>query len=209
MIIKYFKFQFLHIWTFKIFNNHNDYFNGISGKSDIFINIFSCKIEKCNGFGITSHKIKLNIQNSVICNNKNTGVHIFNKSILLVNDLEIFHCAAGILIGNTKLKEGSLLNDIYIHHNDGCGLSTGGWDPDADVIVTGNKTDISYNNLIAKHKYVYGVSTDYSGKLIFIGLDKNVSHNNYNDQDINSRHGSEIIFTSWCIILCHMANDFQ
>jgi len=177
-------------------NNHNDYFDGISGKSDIFINICSCKIEKCNGSGISSHKIKLNIRNSVICNNKNTGVHIFNKSILLVNDLEIFHCAAGILIGNTKLKEGSLLNDIYIHHNDGCGLSTGGWDPDADVIVTGNKTDISYNNLIAKHKYIYGVSTDYSGKLTFIGLDKNVSHNNYNDQDINSRHGSEIIFTS-------------
>jgi len=177
-------------------NKHNVYFDGISGKSDIFINIFSCKIEKCNGSGISSHKIKLNIRNSVICNNKNTGVHIFNESILLVNDLEIFHCEEGIVIGNIKLKKNSLLNDIYLHHNDSDGLSTGGWDPDADVIVTGNKTDISYNNMIAKHKYGYGVRTDYSGKLIFKGLDKNVSHNNYNDQNIISRHSSEIIFTS-------------
>ena len=64
------------------------------------------------------------------------------------------------------------------------------------VIVKGNKSDISYNNLVVKHKYVYGVSTDYSGKLIFKGLDKNVSHDNYNDQNINSRHNSEIIFRS-------------
>ena len=42
----------------------------------------------------------------------------------------------------------------------------------AKVIVKGNKSDISYNNLVVKHKYVYGVSTDYSGKLIFKGLIK-------------------------------------
>ena len=178
-------------------DNPNLYFHGIYGKNELmFINIFSCKIEKCNGSGIHGNNIKVNIRNSVICNNKKCGVHIWHNSILLANDLEIFNCESGILIGNIKSTENSLLNDINIHHNDESGISVGGWDPDPDVIVTGNKTDISYNNLIVKHKYIYGVSTGYSGKLIFKGLDKNVSHDNYNDQNINSRHSSEIIFTS-------------
>ena len=175
-------------------NNYNDQFHGISGNSEKFINILSCKIEKCNGSGIHGNNIKVNIKNSIICNNKNDGVHIWHYSILLADNLEIFNCVSGILIGNIKSKENSKLNDIYIHNNHSSGLSIGGWDSGPDIIVTGNKTDISYNNLIVKHKYVYGVSTDYSGKLIFKGLDKNISHDNYNDQNINSRHNSEVIF---------------
>ena len=176
--------------------NPNLWFHGIYGDSEKFINILSCKIEKCNGIGIYGHKICVNIKNSIICDNNQAGIHMWDKSILLADDLEIFNCSSGITIGNLRTKKNIILNDIKIHHNDKDGLSVGGWDPLAKVIVKGNKSDISYNNLILKQKYVYGVSTDYRGKIIFKGLDKNVSHDNYNGQNINSRSNGTIIFTS-------------
>ena len=168
-----------------------DVCNGVLYNGTKCLYILSCKIKKCNGAGIKGNKIIVNIVNSIICNNNKSGIHIWHDSRITADNLEVHHCKNGISIGNLKTKFDSILNNIYIHHNDQHGLSVGGWDPDSKVIVSGKKTDISFNNFVEKHKYAYGIETSYSGKIIFNDLDKNISHDNYNNQNIEPKRDNQ------------------
>ena len=86
--------------------------SGISGITQYNLYIKSCKIENCNGTGIKGDNININIDNSIICNNKKDGIHLWHDSIINVNNLEIYNCDSGIILGALTTQKKTILNNI-------------------------------------------------------------------------------------------------
>ena len=172
----------------------NDYYkSGINYTGKPYIYIDNCKIFKCEGAGIRSSNGYLIISNSEIFNNNKAGIHIWGESTKfhLIN-LDVHTNKTGIMIGN--IVENNILENIKCHHNRGAGISIGGFDGVGKSVIIGNKTDVSFNNFIDKTRYGYGIQTSYRGKIYIIGLDKSISHDNYNNQNYISKMSSYIKF---------------
>jgi hypothetical protein len=175
-------------------NNYSKYKDGIKYSGENFLHINSCKINKCIGFGIKGMNINIIIVNSIICNIKNCGVHLSYGSIIDIDNLEIHDCGYGISISNINREYPAKIKNINIHHNNVTGISLGGWYPDSNIIISGNNTNISFNN---RHKLLshYGMKSSHSSKIIINGIGKKICHNNYN-QDYAVENGGKIVFVS-------------
>ena len=135
------------------------------------------------------------IYDSEIFNN-DSGIHLHGETInFKLKNLNIYNNKNGIVIGKLYNQKKYTLENIKCHHNKGDGIGVGGCSSKGIVVVTGDKTDISYNGL-DKNRYSAGISTTYDGIVWVLDLDKSISNNNYNSQNYLERFSSKILFKS-------------
>ena len=163
-----------------------------TGSSEIFVS--ECRIFDCGGSGIRSRNAHINVSKSVIYNN-DVGIHIWGKfAKFYLSETDIHHNERGITVGTLGKNYTNIIQNIKCHHNNDGGISVGGWQNMGVIAIMGERTDISYNNIVNKSSHSYGLGVSYSGKIYIVNLDDNISHHNYNQQNILPNMTENIIF---------------